>query len=155
MDEYVAPICTHFLCTAYCLFLLNVFAAVSAQGAISRLVDSGSLNDSKAILDVGGGDGTIAISLVMQYLPSDVRISVYNLPASAELARRKVKFYDSSRQVDVIEGNFLEDENLPGGYDTIMFNRVMADWSPAVCEMLMQKTKRALRPGGKLIINEV
>jgi methylase of polypeptide subunit release factors len=97
---------------------------VSAQGAIHRLVDSDCLNGSKKILDVGGGDGTIAISLVKEHLPSDVNITVYNLPASAEMARRNVEYYECSDQVQVIDGNFLEDNDFPGPYDTIIFNRV-------------------------------
>ena len=100
------------------------FAAVSAEGAIHRLVDSGCLDGSKKILDVGGGDGTIAISLVKEHLPSDVNITVYNLPASAELARRNVAYYDCDGQVQVIDGNFLNDKDFPGRFDTIIFNRV-------------------------------
>lgn len=99
-------------------------AAVSAKGAIQRLVDSDCLDCSKKILDVGGGDGTIAISLVKEHLPDDVHITVYNLPASAELARDNVEYYECSTQVTVTDGNFLEDEDFVGPFDTIMFNRV-------------------------------
>jgi precorrin-6B methylase 2 len=134
---------------------LETWMTVSADGAIDRLVNSGTLEGSKRILDVGGGDGTIAISLVKEHLPADVHVTVYNLPASAEMARANVEYYECSSQVDVVDGNFLEDTEFPGGYDTIMFNRVMADWSPTVCLMLMKMCKKALAPGGKLIISEV
>lgn len=114
------------------MMLLNIIidlfshytTAVSAKGAIQRLVDSECLHGSKKILDVGGGDGTIAISLVKEHLPSDVNITVYNLPASAELARRNVEYYECMGQVQVADGNFLEDIDFPGSFDTIMFNRV-------------------------------
>ena len=51
------------------------------------------------------------------------------------------------------EGNFLEDE-LPGGYDRVLFSRVLTDWAPNVCRMLFEKSRRALLPGGRLVINE-
>jgi methylase of polypeptide subunit release factors len=97
---------------------------VSAKGAIQRLVDSNCLEASKQILDVGGGDGTIAINLIKEHLSADVNITVYNLPASAELARRNVEYYGCSDQVHVVDGNYLDDDKFPGLFDTIIFNRV-------------------------------
>lgn len=73
---------------------------------------------------MGGGDGTIAITLVKEHLSPDVNITVYNLPASAELARLNVDYFECSDQVEVVDGDFLNDNDFPGEYDTIMFNRV-------------------------------
>ena len=87
-------------------------------------MDSDCLAGSKNILDVGGGDGTIAITLAKEHLPVDVSITVYNLPASAELARDNVEHNECAGRVQVIDGNFLEDESFPGQFDTIIFNRV-------------------------------
>jgi len=55
--------------------------------------------------------------------------------------------------VSVHEGDFLLDE-LPTGFDCILYCRVLCDWSPEVCFMQFQKSHRGLAPGGKLIINE-
>ena len=35
-----------------------------------------------------------------------------------------------------------------------MFSRVLTDWTPNVCQMLFEKSRRALSKGGQLIINE-
>lgn len=56
--------------------------------------------------------------------------------------------------VQVHQGDFLRDE-LPTGFDRILYSRVLCDWSPDVCLMQFQKVRRALVPGGKIIINEV
>lgn len=82
------------------------------------------MHGSKNILDVGGGDGTIAISLIKEHLPTDVNITVYNLPASADMARLNVDYYDCGDRVQVVDGNFLKDIDFPGQFDTITFNRV-------------------------------
>ena len=91
---------------------------------MQRLIEADCLCNSKKILDVGGGDGTVAIMLVKEYLQPAANITVYNLPYSAEFARRNVEFYECDDQVRVVDGNFLEDKEFPGTYDAIMFNRV-------------------------------
>ena len=113
--------------TSYHNCYCYAFTAVSADSALQNLAKSECLNDDdcKKVLDVGGGDGTIAAILVKEHLHSGVNIFVYNLPASAQLARRNIKNCGCGDQVQVIDGNFMTDNNFPGGpYDAIMFNRV-------------------------------
>mgnify|MGYP003524645927 CR=1 FL=1 len=38
--------------------------------------------------------------------------------------------------------------------DRVQFSRVLADWDPAVCQMLLHKSKAALNPGGSIVISE-
>lgn len=130
---------------------IETWMRVTAEGAIRNIVNSGALEDVRRLLDVGGGDGTIGCSLVEQY--PDLHATVFNLPASAYIARRIIHERSCSDRVDVCEGDFNTDE-FPEGYDAIMFSRVLTDWSPAVCKMLFEKVRRALVPGGKLVINE-
>ena len=106
------------------IYRSNPLAAVSAKGAISTLIASQCLDGSKKILDVGGGDGTIAINLVKEHLTPDVNVTVYNLPASADMARENVEYYGCGNRVQVVDGDFLDDTDFPGVYDTITFNRV-------------------------------
>ena len=51
------------------------------------------------------------------------------------------------------EGDFLKEE-FPSGFDGMLFSRVLTDWTPTVCLMLIEKVHRALKKGGKIIINE-
>jgi O-methyltransferase domain len=130
---------------------LEYWMRISAEGAILALMRSDGLQGAKRILDVGGGDGTFGCLLVPE-MP-EAEITVFNLPASAYIARRTISTYGYTDRVSVYEGDFLKDP-LPTGYDRIMFNRVLADWPADVCSMLFHKAKSALAPGGKLIINE-
>ena len=103
------------------------------------------------LLDVGGGDGTIGCAMLQAY--PELNVTVFNLPASAALAREVIKVKNQPERINVHEGDFLKDE-LPGGNDRILFSRVLTDWTPTVCRMLFEKSRRALVPGGKLVINE-
>lgn len=130
---------------------LETWMRVTAEGAIATLVNSGAMDGCRRLLDVGGGDGTIGCSLAERY--PGLKVTVFNLPASAYLARRTISQRGCGDRVDVHEGDFLRDE-LPGGYDRVLFSRVLTDWTPNVCRMLFEKSRRALAPGGRLVINE-
>lgn len=130
---------------------LETWMRVTADGAIKALIQSAAMLGACRLLDVGGGDGTIGCALAHQY--PQLEVTVYNLPASAAIARRTIAERRFSRRVSVNEGNFLTDE-LPGRFDRVLFNRVLTDWSSEVCRMLFEKARRALSPGGRLVINE-
>ena len=130
---------------------LETWMRVTADGAIKTLLNSDALRGAGRLLDVGGGDGTIGCALVEAY--PELEVTVFNLPASAALARRHIALKKRADRVHVHEGNFLTDE-LPGGFDCVLFSRVLTDWTPTVCRMLFEKARRALVPDGKLLINE-
>jgi precorrin-6B methylase 2 len=130
---------------------LETWMRVTATGAVATLKNSHAIEGARRLLDVGGGDGTIGCALADVYPELDV--TVFNLPASAILAQKNIEQKNRIDRVHVHEGNFLTDE-LPGGFDRILFSRVLCDWTPEVCEMLFEKSRRALAPDGRLVINE-
>ncbi len=80
-------------------------------------------------------------------------ITIFNVPAAAALAQTRAENSGVADRVKTIAGDFRH-HPFPGGNDMVMFSRVMADWSPDVCRMLMIKSRGALAPGGKLVICE-
>jgi ubiquinone/menaquinone biosynthesis C-methylase UbiE len=136
---------------------LELWMRVTAEGAVNTLVASKAMDGATSILDVGGGDGSIGIALVSDALEQKVpvvpSVTVFNLPASAALAQQRILEEELSIHMNVVTGDFLKDE-LPGGFDRVLFSRVLTDWTPNVCKMLLEKARRALKPGGKLVINE-
>jgi SAM-dependent methyltransferase len=130
---------------------LELWMTITANEAIGALERGTDWADTKTLLDVGGGDATIACALVRKF--EHLEVTVFNLPASAELARERIAREKLESRVKVVEGNFLED-TLPHGFDRVQFSRVLADWEPAVCQMLLQKAHAALKPGGSVVISE-
>jgi cyclopropane fatty-acyl-phospholipid synthase-like methyltransferase len=134
----------------------------TSHGAIQTVLMSNAIAGSNKLLDVGGGDGSIAIALANTY--PNLKATIFNLPASAALARDNVAVSGLGDRVFVQEGNFLTDELVckTDGianeevclYDCIMFSRVLTDWDQSVCTLCFEKARRALAPGGKLVINE-
>ena len=93
----------------------------------------------------------MACALAERY--PDLRPTVFNLEASAYIARRIISGKGMTDRVAVHTGDFLKNE-LPGGFDRVMYSRVLTDWDPNTCVMLLQKARQALAPGGRVVINE-
>lgn len=102
-------------------------------------------------LDVGGGDGTVAETL----LSTDPRLScdIFNLLPVAPLVENRALAAGLTNRLGFVGGDFLA-EPLPGGYDVLSFVRVLHDWPADVARALLEKAKHALPPGGRLVVCE-
>lgn len=122
---------------------LEKWMTVTAQGAIDTVISSHIMDNVEKIMDVGGGDGTIAIAIIRDALARGLpvpHVTVFNLPNSAELARQNISSHGLDEHISVHVGDFLKDE-LPKGYDRVMYSRVLTDWTPNIvkCYSLKQK----------------
>jgi SAM-dependent methyltransferase/DNA-binding HxlR family transcriptional regulator len=102
-------------------------------------------------LDVGGGDGTVAGTL----LRADSRLTcdVFNLPAVAPLVEERARAAGLADRLGFVGGDFLAGP-LPGGHGVLSFVRVLHDWPADVARTLLEKARSALPPGGRLAICE-
>ena len=131
--------------------LLHEWMRSTAEETFAKIrkhVDFGRVG---RLLDVAGGDGTMATNIVAG--DPDIRVTVFNLPAAAALARQRTAEAGVTDRVRVVEGDFFTDR-LPRGFDMLMFSRVLADWPRETCRMLLAKARASLRPGGTLLICE-
>jgi demethylspheroidene O-methyltransferase len=102
-------------------------------------------------LDVGGGDGTVAETL----LGADPRLScdIFNLPAVGPLVEERARAAGLASRLGFAGGDFLAGP-LPEGYEVLSFVRVLHDWPADVARTLLEKAWHALPPGGRLVICE-
>ncbi|MER7165339.1 methyltransferase [Micromonospora sp. NPDC000207] len=107
--------------------------------------------DRHRLLDVGGGDGTLAAH-VLDDAP-DLHADVYNLPSVAPLVAATGQRRGHQRRLGFVGGDFFA-EPLPGGYDAMSFVRVLHDWPDDVARRLVEQAYAALEPGGLLLICE-
>ncbi|WP_433528849.1 methyltransferase [Micromonospora sp. CA-263727] len=108
-------------------------------------------SDRYRLLDVGGGDGTLAAH-ILDAAPA-LRADVYNLPAVAPLVATTRATRGHPDRLGFVGGDFFA-EPLPTGYDALSFVRVLHDWPNAVARQLVQQAYEALEPGGLLLICE-
>jgi SAM-dependent methyltransferase len=131
---------------------LEWWMSATAEGAIKAIEKSLNLKDYKNMLDAAGGAGTMACHFASQY--PDLVITMFNLPNSAYLARENIVANGLVERVFVEERNFITDESLPTGFDIVLWSRVLCDWPSEAVVSLLEKTRRALLPGGEIVICE-
>ncbi|MBO4272163.1 methyltransferase domain-containing protein [Microbispora triticiradicis] len=103
------------------------------------------------LLDVGGGDGTLAAALLAS--SPGLRADVFNLPAAEPLVHRTARDSGQEDRLGFVGGDFLTGP-LPRGYDGMSLVRVLHDWPVSTARTLLEKAHRALEPGGLIMISE-
>ncbi|HEX8703665.1 MAG TPA: methyltransferase [Myxococcaceae bacterium] len=103
------------------------------------------------ILDVGGGDGTLAAHLLK--LNPKLTVDVFNIPATRELVAHTREKHELGQRLGFVSGDFLKDP-LPKGYDALAFVRVLHDWPAETARHLMRSAYEALPSGGRILICE-
>lgn len=109
------------------------------------------LRPGQRLLDVGGGDGTLAAHLLEQH--PELTVDVYNIPATEALVARTREQHGLGQRMGFRSGDFLN-EPLPTGYDALSFVRVLHDWPAETARHLMKAAYAALPSGGSILICE-
>ncbi len=103
------------------------------------------------LVDAGGGNGTFACAVARQ-APA-LRITVFDLPPVAELARQRFAAEGFGPRVSAVGGDFLSGE-FPAGADALSLVRVLHDHDDVAASRLLAAAARALPPGGALLVAE-
>lgn len=101
------------------------------------------------LLDVGGGEGAFLQAVAAEH--PGLRLKLFDLPAVAERAR--ALFAEAGLVAEATGGDFRTDP-LPAGADAISLVRVVHDHDDATALALLRAARRALAPGGTLILAE-
>ncbi|MEO7261983.1 MAG: methyltransferase [Jatrophihabitantaceae bacterium] len=124
---------------------MGTWSAMAAGYLISS-VDFGSLN---RVLDVGGGDATIAVA-VAQAFPH-LQITVLELPGVVPLAQRRVDEAGVGDRVKVIATDMFADP-FPADHDGALFVHQMQIWPLDQDTELLRRAHEALPSGGSVVI---
>ena len=110
--------------------------------------DWGSLGD---LVDVGGGDGSLLISLLKQY-PA-LRGTLFDQPETAEAARKALKEAGLDHRSEVVSGSFFEDD-LPAGAGGYLLSFIMHDWGDGPAREILRRCAVAAGTGGSVFVVE-
>lgn len=124
----------------------------TAKQPIDIILESINFKKVTSLLDVGGGDGTMACAFATAH--PHIKAAVYNLPQPAEMAKKMIASQGLSHQVKVFAGDFIKDTSFPTGFDLILFTRVLFDWDEAVDRKLLTMAYNALPENGLVSICE-
>ena len=127
----------------------SALMAASQPMVAAEILAAGRLDRFRAVLDVGGGEGAFLEAVAARH--PGVSLALFDLPAVAERARARL----AARGVraEVFAGDFRRDP-IPPGFDAITLVRIAHDHDDATVSALFRALRRALPPGGSLLLAE-
>lgn len=128
-------------------FVLGMHDYARLRGSeIVRYLDLGGDHE---LIDVGGGPGSYAVLFASEW--PNLHVTVFDLPAVVPTAERHAAEAGVSDRVSVKPGSYHEDE-FGTGYDVVFLSDTLHQETPEVGEMILRKAYRALRPGGRVVV---
>lgn len=125
--------------------------AASQPMVAAEVLAAFDMRRHRHLLDVGGGDGGFAAAAMAQ--APELRATVFDLPAVAELAQARFARLDLAGRATAVGGDMYRDE-LPTGADAVSLVRVVHDHDDRRVVALFNAVRRALAPGGMLLVAE-
>lgn len=114
-----------------------------------KLADALDLSTVRDLADVGGGSGGVSIALCDRY--SELRATVLELPAVANVARRSIAEAGLTDRIDAAACDLLQGP-IAGSYDLIVVRALLQVLGPYDCQKVLSNLRPALAPGGRLVI---
>jgi demethylspheroidene O-methyltransferase len=117
----------------------------------AEIRDAYDFSRHRAVLDVGGGDGSFLLALAAR--APQAKLMLFDLPAVAAQAQARFDQAGLGARARAIGGDFLA-ESLPQGADLITLVRVLHDHDDARALGLLRAVLAALPPSGTLLLAE-
>ncbi|MDI6801283.1 MAG: methyltransferase [Thermodesulfovibrionales bacterium] len=123
---------------------MHNIASLKANAIIKAI----NLKGVKRALDLGGGPGTYA----MEMAKKGIAVTLFDLPQTIKIAKDIIN-KTKCKGINFMEGDFVTDD-IGKGYDLIFISQVLHAYSEGDCFNLIKKSKQALNPDGRIVIQE-
>ncbi len=117
----------------------------------SQVLQAYAFGQHRRMVDVGGGDGTF-LEAVARAAPG-LDVTLFDLPSVAAEAEARFARAGLADRARAAGGDFRHDV-IPPGADLVTLVRVLHDHDDAAVSALLAAVRRALPPGGTLLIAE-
>jgi hypothetical protein len=105
----------------------------------------------RRLMDVGGGAGNILADILRAH--AGVTGAVFDLPRTADVARKFLTERGLADRSDVISGDFFRE--MTPGYDAYFIKSVLHDWDDEQCVRILENIRRAIPEHGRVLITEI
>ena len=130
-------------------FEMALFDLARAAGPVVAEILEFSVDRPIRVLDVGGGHGGYSMALTRRY--PNIEATVFELPQAADAARQIIANEGMSDRITVQDGDFQKEE-LGRNFDVVLLFGVLVSETADGKIALLQKSFRALKPGGMVVI---
>jgi ubiquinone/menaquinone biosynthesis C-methylase UbiE len=128
---------------------MSVPSAMAIQSHIGPWLKT---RTNPTMIDIAAGSGVYSYILTKENPTLSAKLLDWP-NVLVETKRNAAKFGIDEKRVGYIEGNLFETD-YQGQYDVVLLSHVFHHFEPSVCAKLMAKSVAAVKPGGKLVIQE-
>ncbi len=118
-------------------------------GAARALATTYDFGRHRKLLDVGGGTGSFTLAILRQH--DRLEATVFDLPAVADLARRRLAADPLGPRVRIVEGDFFTGD-LPDDHDVILVANVIHNMLPERNRALLRRIAASAPAGARLLL---
>ena len=116
----------------------------------SSVADSYDFSDTRKVVDLGGGRGTLLVELLRQN--AHLTGMLFEIPAVAAHADPILDATDIANRCEVLAGDFFK--RVPAGADCYVLANVLHDWDDARSIEILRNCRQAIPGAGKVLIVE-
>jgi ubiquinone/menaquinone biosynthesis C-methylase UbiE len=134
----------------------EAFARIFSEGVEAwtgvgarALAERYDFTPNRRILDVGGGTGSYLLPILARY--PEVRGTLYDLPPTLEVARRRLAAEPARDRIELVDGDALFDP-LPEGHDVVLVAGFIHLFDPDKIALVLRRIREAVAPGARLLI---
>lgn len=102
------------------------------------------------VADIGGGNGSTLMAILKKYPQS--RGMLFDLPHVVARSHENVQAAGLEDRCELVGGDFFA--SIPSGADVYLFRHIIHDWNDEQCVTILTNCRKALRPGGKVLVLE-
>jgi SAM-dependent methyltransferase len=118
-------------------------------GPAAALAGTDDVVRHRRLLDIGGGTGSWSIALVRRH--DQLRAAILELPAVAEVARKRVAAAGLAERIEVLAGDALAGD-LPTGFDLFLVANLVHYFSPEQNRELLRRVRQVAGDGARLLL---
>lgn len=121
-----------------------------SYGPSAELVGKGVLENTRSLVDLGGGGGAFAIAAARQH--QDLEVFVFDLPEVQPFCEKNIQKAELEGRVHFVAGDFWTDPLPPA--DIYALGYILSDWDDAKSVTLLHRVRQALPDSGQVLVLE-
>jgi demethylspheroidene O-methyltransferase len=125
--------------------------SASQESVAEQVLATIDLGGVRHLLDVGGGNASFAIAAAARW--PELRVTVADLPAVAELAQQRVASLGLGDRITAVAVDFTA-TSLPTGHDAVSLVRILHDHDDPVVKRLLHAARASLPDHGSVFVAE-
>ncbi len=113
------------------------------------MLDAYDFSQFATVVDIGGGNGSVLSAMLRRH--ADLEGVLFDMPGVVERTRSTLGT-DAQARLRLEGGDFFE--SVTGGGDVYLMRHIIHDWDDDQSITILRNCRRAMKPGGKVVVAE-